>query len=607
MFKRKNRQETSEQLHQDTPENEIKALKYPQPKILLIDMPSHAEVMLREAGYNVSVGSFGTPYKVPKTDKLLPVINHSALPINFTEQDIVVVDLALPKAVDELPGEKHTSDGQNDWWASCKWGIIDPRPRLMVQAQEDFDRILTHGGVFIIFAEQRISQKLAFGHIKYQAFVKESDISYDNWSFLSILDCMNVKSYQGQEIVPVTVDHPLIQLLSQHVNDAQIDCTVEPSGQWLREDWLPLAKNRYEATVAGTLLPNEGRKGRVFIFPQLRDKTEFIANFISQVLPDLEPQLFPYAEDVQWMQQPEYELPKIVDFRAKIKELQEQVQKQVAELEKAIEAERIEHGYLHSLLSDTGAPLVASVRKILEVLGFRHVLDADEEMLKTGKSGPKREDLQIHDTSPLLLVEVKGISNLPKEASALQVWKYVAPRMRDLNRTDIRGLSIINHQRHIPPLERENKMPFSQDILINAEDQQFGLLTTWDLFRLTRNYLRHNWKHDDVKDLFYQNGRIEPVPRHYQYIGVVEEFWEKVGAVGVRIEVEELRQGDRIAFELPVDFEEQDVQSLQVNKMQVDVAGEGMLVGILTQFSKAQLKKGLRVFKLLRKYSSATE
>jgi hypothetical protein len=90
-------------------------------------------------------------------------------------------------------------------------------------------------------------------------------------------------------------------------------------------------------------------------------------------------------------------------------------------------------------------------------------------------------------------------------------------------------LTIFNHQKNLPPLDRENKKTFRQTILDNAEGQGFGLLTTWELFRLTRNYLKHGWTHEQVREVFYRHGHIEPIPTHYEFIGVIEHFWEKAG------------------------------------------------------------------------------
>jgi hypothetical protein len=59
--------------------------KYPRPKILLIDMKDETESVLKAEGYDVVAGSFGVPYRVPKEDKLFPVIINGSLPSNFTE------------------------------------------------------------------------------------------------------------------------------------------------------------------------------------------------------------------------------------------------------------------------------------------------------------------------------------------------------------------------------------------------------------------------------------------------------------------------------------------------------------------------------------------
>ena len=324
-----------------------------------------------------------------------------------------------------------------------------------------------------------------------------------------------------------------------------------------------------------------------------------MAKLLKNVLPDLSPHLFPHAEGARWVQRSEYELPRILELRSQIARIQEETREQVTALEHSIAEERERWNYLHDLIRETGRPLVKATKQTLELLGFSSIVDVDEAMQESKDTGPRREDLQIRDASPILLVEVKGISNLPRDAEALQVWKYVAPRMREWKRTDIQGLAIMNHQRHLPALDRENGSPFREEILTNALDQKFGLLTTWDLFRLARSYLKNHWRPEHIKGLFYQSGRIDPVPSHYEFVGVTQHFWEKPGAIGVKIESSEIRQGDRIAFELPVEFEEQDVDSLQIDNSPVDIAEAGSLAGIKTHLTKEQARKGVRVFRLI--------
>src|SRR2546430_2424081 len=92
--------------------------KYPNPKILLLDVASQVEKNLRGAGFNVVSGSFGKPYRVPKSDAVQPVIVKPSLP-NYKEKELVIVDLASGKPNDGPVGEKLVPAGTQDWWAKC--------------------------------------------------------------------------------------------------------------------------------------------------------------------------------------------------------------------------------------------------------------------------------------------------------------------------------------------------------------------------------------------------------------------------------------------------------------------------------------------------------
>jgi len=134
----------------------ITSIKYPRPNILLTDLDVATKTTLQAEGYNVSSGSFGIPYKVPKSDNFFPVIvNGDLTKASVSEQDIVIVNLLPGEALDEIQGEKHTSQGEDDWWAKCSRGVVDPRPRLMLHLQNDFNRIVEHGACETSFIPKR--------------------------------------------------------------------------------------------------------------------------------------------------------------------------------------------------------------------------------------------------------------------------------------------------------------------------------------------------------------------------------------------------------------------------------------------------------------------
>ena len=295
---------------------------------------------------------------------------------------------------------------------------------------------------------------------------------------------------------------------------------------------------------------------------------------------------------------PEYEPPRVRALRQEIAEIEEATRARVRALEEQIEAEREQHGYLHELLTASGDGLVQAVIRTLKTLGFRDVRDVDAAAEAKGDTGPRREDIQLMDAAVPVLVEVKGVRGTSKESGSLQVHKYLAPRMREWNNPNIRGLSIINHQRYLPALDREHEHAFQRDVLINAEEQGFGLLTTWDLFRLARGFLAHGWKHEDVAGLFVTDGRIHPIPSHYELIGVIDGYWEKASVLGLRVQTGEVRVGDRVAFELPVEFAEEEIVSLRLDEESVDRAATGMHVGVRTNLTKQQARKGVRVYRV---------
>lgn len=369
-----------------------------------------------------------------------------------------------------------------------------------------------HGGAFIIFSDSHTRLEIVYARASDREISPVRNRRYDNWSFLTPLHFSRFETnfVHGSEISPPNQTHPLGKLLSRHLKGAFFNCTLAPR-QYITGDnqiiydnehfksWIVTATDKYGAPIAGVFAPHGEIKGWVFIFPQLADKSRFLVEFLRDVLPELAPQLFPYAEGGQWIYRDDYQLPSVLEMREQIQRIEIEAAEKVKVIEERIRQEQEEMAFLRGLLIGTGDPLVKAVKKALETLGFKDVLDMDEEMVKQGDTGPKREDLRIVCEPSSLLIEVKGITGLPTDADSLQVHKYVVVRMREWNHTNVQGLEIINHQKGLPALDRENENPFRQDILVNAEDQQFGLMTTWDLYLLTRNFLKNNWKPEHVK------------------------------------------------------------------------------------------------------------
>jgi hypothetical protein len=221
--------------------------------------------------------------------------------------------------------------------------------------------------------------------------------------------------------------------------------------------------------------------------------------------------------------------------------------------------------------------LVTSVKAALEQLGFKNVRTIDDE---ADSQKNKQEDLQIDEGAPLIVCEVKGIAGLPTEDDIHQVVKYINRRMKELQRTDIRGLVVINHQRHIPPLERRHAECFTEQQIADAASAEVTLVSTWDIFRLLRGKQANNWPDETVKKLFFANGRLEPVPSHYEKLGTVERTAPKLNVIGIRIQAEQLSVGETLAIISDRGYWEFTADSLEINKSIVQTAKQADLVGV---------------------------
>jgi hypothetical protein len=120
-------------------------------------------------------------------------------------------------------------------------------------------------------------------------------------------------------------------------------------------------------------------------------------------------------------------------------------------------------------------------------------------------------------------------------------------------------------------------------------------MTSWDLYRLVRNFQRHGWRPHDVKPVLYRRGRIDPVPEHYQFLGRIAKVrTEKFGLV---VEAGTLSVRDRVSVEFPIEFEEVKVESMMVKHVAVENCAAGDQVGLLWPADKPKLREGLRVFR----------
>lgn len=586
MFKcwRKSTQTISETI---TPTETSSMPKYHKPKILLIDVDNCCAEVLRDAGYNVVVGTFGTPYSVKRSNELHYVSLSSLHLPNYEEQEIVIANILEPEPASSPPTDT-PGEGVAVFWQAGTTGLIDPRPLAMSIVREDFDKILKHDGIFIVFATYR--KEITYYYGTYPLGYRNDQKKCSNWDFLTELMGINVEYHNGCEITFEPKLRKLTPIFSRAQEGAEYYCTLSP-GYRQRDYWIPLAKNKYGEDVAGILFSKD-RKGCIIILPQMPAAHQFIVQLLEDWCSQWNPALFPCLESNRWVHWPEYEIPRVVELQKEIEKVRAEAEEKVKKLQAEIEILQKENADWYTLLQGTGDELVQAVIRSLKRLGFQKIVDVDSEAEREGKKSERREDIQIHDRSPVLIIDVKGVQGHPDDDESRQAEKHAYMRMKEWNRTDVQPLTIINHQRHLPPHDRDKKA-YRDKIIEYAKQTGLGLMTTWDLFRLLQNAERLDWPPEVVQPVFYRVGRIEPIPEHYKEIGRIVKMWKH--AFGI-IPTDPISIGNRLAIEIDDTFLEFNIESLQVDNKTVQTAPAGSNCGVKFHNDSKKVREGAKVF-----------
>ncbi|RZF22781.1 hypothetical protein DAY19_03125 [Halobacteriovorax vibrionivorans] len=571
-------------------------IKYTHPKVLSIDCEEETSE-LEKAGFNVEHGSFGKPYNVSVSSQYEPVKRSDNLPKDLREKEIIIIDTRGLHSGSGDGLEKEFPDDELDWWAKCSNGYIDPKSRAMAIHSSTFKDIYVNGGIFIVFGSPRDLQDLIFAKNSYGSLEINNKINYDNWGFLPLFSKknFNINYAFGTEIFPED-DFSENSILRKYLVDSTYSITIEPTYMIEENEYRSFANDKFGKSVSGVYHEPGSTKGHIFIFPEMKNKSGFLFEFISKILPEISPEVFDSNKGKSWKYSSDYENHTIVKLKDELTVLETNYLENIAKIKDSIAQERQEYKFLRDLITETGDTLVSAVHETLEHLGFKDVVDTDKELESTGETSVRHEDLQIKDSSPLLLVEVKGITGLPSDEDALAANKYVAVRMRSLGRTDINSLAIINHQRKIECLNRENENVFRKEILLNAEAHNLGLLTTWDLFRIYKSFQINDWSHEYIKGSFYKSGRISAIPQDYKFLGKVVKNWKKSNSFGLKCEIEGLEVGGKISIECNNCVREAYVKSIQVNGENVNQASLGQEVGIEISDNYSHIKVNQRVY-----------
>lgn len=495
------------------------------PRILLIDFEIADASLLTSKGFNCTSGTLGIQIKVPKdskSDEHFCLSNHD-FPPNLHEFNILLVNLLSVKTIPYNPSDhQHTYVKDQDIFAirsRYPQTIFDPRPFAGAILAKSLSGFIDKESIIVIFATRKEDILYEFVQISKRGIESSSEETYNTYSFIKHLRLPYNTNVTGREthVVP-GIDSDLYKLLARHNKEATYSITFQHDTIWDSQQ----GKQVKRTTFIPLMLTSDGRivayadfdpKTSIFVFPYIDRKGEFLVELLQNALPSFFPKLFPHSTRFSWLADPKYQLPNEELLGTEKRRIEEEYAKKIEESDKKLQDNYGKYSWLHDLLTQTDAPLVKAVERYFNWLSFPKVTNVDEENPKL-----KEEDLRVELEKGLLVVEIKGIGGTSTDSDCSQISKIRYRRGKERGSYDVYGLYIVNHQLHLPPQDRAYP-PFSNPQIQDAENDQRGLLTTYELFKLYF-YIQDGFiTKDDVKNSLLEYGLVSFTPSNAISLG----------------------------------------------------------------------------------------
>lgn len=570
-------------------------------KVCTLNLSHEDNHCLRDELETMYEGSLGTPIQVPNkevADGFKCFLNFD-YPANNHEYDVFILDLQKKIPIAHEHEDIRTRNSEVTYFTSFyPQTIFDPIPYSLSLFFDDIpsskDRKL-----FVIFSEADYEIEYMPGITSYVGDKALNVISHSLYDFLTDISSIDLgQCLSGYEMrINSNVSQELQQILGKHLEGADFRQTfIHPKlkdsegNLYPNPSFNPLIFNKYDQIISFAFsLGGEG----IFIFPQIRNKGEFLKEFLFQYIPNLYPNLFPNTAKNQWKNHEEYFLPNQKTLLRSKREEIERHKKALISIEEKIKKNNAQFGFLHDILTQTGDELVRSIVHFLKWLDFNEVVDYDEKQERSPeKKKIKAEDIQIETDQGLIVIEVKGIGGTSKDSECSQIAKVKYRRAKERKSFDVYAHYIVNHQRHLPPLQRESP-PFSAEQIDDAINDERGLMSTWQLYQLYFQITQGIISKEEARARFYDFGLIQFRPKSI-LLGKIEEIFRDGKIAILELDNIELSVGDELLIEKNQMLEKRKILSIRVDNEDVEAANSGE-VGI--GMDKAIKKKSL-VYKI---------
>jgi hypothetical protein len=482
------------------------------PRICLIDVDKAIVQELKNRGFYCQEGTLGRVVNVPNAnpDNYVFCLANYEFPPNLHEYDIVIVDLqnpiSIPYDIKDHSRSQIKGNSQTVFISSYPETVFDPRAASASIFQSYLEYLMEKKSILIVFAAANETSKYNLVSLTSSGLQPENSISCSIYDFYA--DFPNNDNMAGADTrVVLDNDSELCALLKRHNRDAKYAITFShpkdraTDGEYKESaKFIPLMEGRPNNIVSFAHFREENC---TFVFPYIKEKGIFLVDLLEKVLPGIIPDVFPFSTQFAWLSDPEYRLPNEENLFDEKEKLRVEFNLNMEILQQKIATNRQEYEYIHDLLTQSGTELVKTVEKYLRWLGFDNVINVDET-----KPELKEEDLRVENKKGLLVIEVKGIGGTSTDAECSQVSKFRFRRAKERGKVDVSALYMVNHQRYLPPGSRINP-PFSEHQIQDAVEDERGLITTYDLFKLYFNIENDFISKEDARIALFQKGLVE--------------------------------------------------------------------------------------------------
>lgn len=551
------------------------------PQILTLNLTEKSNSTLVDKGFNVYQGSLGklVDTKNEKHKFKYHLLNND-FPANSHEYDIVIVDFSNEETIDYVKSDNQRGKNktENNSYLICKYPqtIFDPRGLSSHVFISKIKEILKKECLFIVFQNEKVDIEYKMVEENGDRPISKGSQEANFYEFVPNFYFQQNKFGKETKVIPNNGE--LSSFLEKYNKDFTYENTFQHPRIWDNDlkipdpRFYPLIQNLNNEIVSYVYITDIQV---VFIFPVLEDNSKFLLGFLEAIAPSLQPNLFPYSTQNKWTENADYSLPNQIRLIEERNKIEQDFKKTLEIKNKEIISNNEKYSFLHKILTETGDELVTALIQFLEWLGFEKIIDMDSQA-----DGLKEEDIQIENTTGLLVIEVKGIGGTSKDSECSQISKIKYRRAKERGKFDVYGLYIVNHQRHIPAKNRENP-PFTKEQIQDSINDERGLLTTWALFKLYYDIQNGIITKDEARQLIYNYGLLSFNPQNIKLVDTIKEIFIKGEVFILNLDGIKLKTGDTLYIEKNEIFQKLTILEIkldnkvvaEINKGEVGIKG----------------------------------